>query len=72
MNAAALKTAISNATFAEGFLKMSGVLALMYFMTGLTEFGSTYSFFYLEGPKFLEASGFLVRFVSYLSSFVLD
>ena len=71
MKAAAPKTATSNATFADGLLMKSGILDLMYLIAGFSDLGSTVSFFF-EGPKFFAASGFLVRFVNYLSSFVLD
>ena len=71
MKAAAPKTATSNATFAEGLFKNSGQHPLMYLMAGFSDLGSAASDFF-EGPRFLEASGFLVRLVNYLSSFVFD
>ena len=72
MKAAAPKTATSKATFADGLFKNSGQLALIYLMAGFSDLGSAASDFFFEGPRFLEASGFLVRFVSYFRSFVLD
>ena len=71
MKAAAPKTATSKATFAEGLFRNSGQLALRYLMAGFSDLGSAASAFF-DGPRFLDASGFLVRLVSCLSSFVFD